>query len=173
MDYEITIDGNRKALELIPSSSGSSTEEYSAKIEGKSARVTVLKRENAKLIISINDRVYSLIQTERSKFSVSFIANDVSIRATLGGDQNTGGSEASSLIATANELVASNFPAKIVKLLVKKGDAPKEGDTLVILEAMKMEAQIKAPHDCTVEEVFVKEGEMVERGKSLIKLKFA
>ena len=45
-------------------------------------------------------------------------------------------------------------------------------DTIIVLEAMKMESQIKTPGDCTVSDVFVKEGTLVERGKVLAKLVF-
>jgi len=42
----------------------------------------------------------------------------------------------------------------------------------MILEAMKMEAQIKVPNDCVVKEILVKEGQMVEKGKILARLGF-
>nr|WP_315984054.1 acetyl-CoA carboxylase biotin carboxyl carrier protein subunit [Aliamphritea spongicola] len=44
------------------------------------------------------------------------------------------------------------------------------GDTLVIMEAMKMEHSLKAPHDGTVAEVFYQEGELVDDGAELIAL---
>jgi biotin carboxyl carrier protein len=170
MDYRIAIDDDIKEVALN-SVGDAESKEYLAKIsEDNERRIVLLHREKNRLIVSIEGKVYSIIQSERSKHSVSFLANGVNIRATL--QNQISEQSSSSLIATANELIASNFPAKVVKLLVQKGDSRKEGETLVILEAMKMEAQIKAPRDCIVEEVFVKEGEMVERGKSMIRLKF-
>ena len=47
------------------------------------------------------------------------------------------------------------------------------GETLLVLEAMKMETNLEAPSDCTVREVFVKEGEMVARGSKLARLDFS
>ncbi len=64
----------------------------------------------------------------------------------------------------------SNFPAKIVKIMAAKGDRLNQGDTIMVVEAMKMEAQIKVPSMCVVAEIFVREGEMVERGKTLARL---
>lgn len=176
MDYKITIGNESKELEFDSArSSDGNFEEYTVTVKSnpsKTAKITVLKREKDRLIVSIGQRVYSVIQTGRTRSSVSLLVDGINIRAsTVEGESETG-SLSGSLIATANELVASNFPAKVVKLLVKKGDSPKEGDTLVVLEAMKMEAQIKAPRNCTVEDVFVKEGDMVERGKAMIRLKF-
>jgi biotin carboxyl carrier protein len=174
MDYKINIGNETKEVEIVEISASSETEEFKVSIKGpetKPSRIRILKRQTDRFIISIDERVYSIVQQDRSQSAVTFLVNgnDVRARIMTGEKERSPGS---SLMATANELVVSNFPAKIVKLLVKKGDSLKEGDTLVILEAMKMEAQIKAPRDCAIEEVFVKEGEMVERGKGMIRLKF-
>jgi biotin carboxyl carrier protein len=98
------------------------------------------------------------------------VANGKSIEARRESDRAV--IEEASRLASNKELIVSNFPARIVKLSIKPGADLRSGETLIVLEAMKMEAQIKAPRDCTVEEVYVKEGEMVERGKPMIRLKF-
>ena len=51
---------------------------------------------------------------------------------------------------------------------VKKGDAVKEGDTLLIIEAMKVMNQIKAPKDGTIAEVLVTDSKPVEFGETLL-----
>lgn len=48
------------------------------------------------------------------------------------------------------------------KLLVKDGDQVKEGDTLFIMEVMKMEVPYEAPHDGTVKNVEIAEGDVLE-----------
>lgn len=50
------------------------------------------------------------------------------------------------------------MPGTILKINFKEGDLVKQGDTLVIIEAMKMEHQIKATFDGTVKTVFFKDG---------------
>ena len=54
------------------------------------------------------------------------------------------------------------------KVLVKEGDKVKAGQTLLILEAMKMENEILAPHDGTVAQVVVSKGSVVETGSPLV-----
>lgn len=66
--------------------------------------------------------------------------------------------------------VRAPMTGKVVKLMVLKGDSVAEGDVLVILEAMKMEYRLTAPHAGTVEDVHCQEGELVDLGKVLIKL---
>lgn len=172
MDYKIVIGRTAREVAIEPSET-SDTEEYQVMIKGSNRgklHIVVLRRENERIILSIDGKTYSILRVERTISGVSFLANGRRIFASIDGkEKNRNGP---SLLATANELITSNFPAKIVKLVAKKGDIVREGETLVVLEAMKMEAQIKAPHDCLVEEVFVKEGDMVERGKPLVKLSF-
>jgi 3-methylcrotonyl-CoA carboxylase alpha subunit len=66
--------------------------------------------------------------------------------------------------------VRAPMTGKVVKVLVQTGNTVAEGDVLVILEAMKMEYRLSAPHAGTVEEVNCQEGELVDLGRVLIKL---
>ncbi|AWI07065.1 pyruvate carboxylase [Clostridium drakei] len=67
--------------------------------------------------------------------------------------------------------IGASIPGNIVKVLVKEGDAVKEGGSLVVIEAMKMETNIVATTSGTVESIFVSQGKQVESGQLLIKLK--
>lgn len=64
----------------------------------------------------------------------------------------------------------SPLPGKILKVMATPGSSWKKGDTLLIIEAMKMENEILAPRDCTVEEVAVKSNQTVKTGDLLLKL---
>ena len=64
--------------------------------------------------------------------------------------------------------VRAPMPGLIIELKVKDGDNVKAGDTLLILEAMKMENIIKAPGDATVRSVKVSMGDGVEKNQVLI-----
>ena len=62
------------------------------------------------------------------------------------------------------------MPGNILKVNVNVGDAVKEGQCLVVLEAMKMENEIMAPHDATVVQVVVSKGSTVDTGAPLVVL---
>jgi len=66
--------------------------------------------------------------------------------------------------------VTSPMPGKIVKVAVAEGDAVAERDLLVVLEAMKMEHRIEAPHAGTVERIAVVPGALVSAGATLVEL---
>lgn len=66
--------------------------------------------------------------------------------------------------------INSPMPGTIVNVKVKAGQDVKKGDVLVILEAMKMENEIKAPKDGKVTSVNVNKGESVDTGTLLVTL---
>lgn len=70
--------------------------------------------------------------------------------------------------AGAGEKVAAPMPGTIVSVNVSDGQAVKKGDVLVVLEAMKMENEIKSPKDGTVTGIAVNKGESVDTGATLV-----
>ena len=60
------------------------------------------------------------------------------------------------------------MPGVVLEIRVSPGDSVSTGDTLLVLEAMKMENHIKAPHDGTVSEILVSENQQLENGVPLL-----
>ena len=69
--------------------------------------------------------------------------------------------------STGGELTAQ-MPGQVMAVLVAAGDSVTRGQTLLILEAMKMEIRVTAPEDSQVRQVFVQTGTVVERGQKLV-----
>ncbi|WP_263078452.1 sodium-extruding oxaloacetate decarboxylase subunit alpha [Endozoicomonas sp. Mp262] len=72
--------------------------------------------------------------------------------------------------ASGAEVLPAPLAGNIWKILVKAGDTVSEGDVLLILEAMKMETEVKAPRAGQITSVNVKEGASVAVGDSLLSL---
>ena len=70
----------------------------------------------------------------------------------------------------SGEAIAAPMPGTILKVNVTAGQAVKSGDTLCVLEAMKMENEIKAPKDGVVNTVAVQKGASVNTGDALVYL---
>lgn len=73
-------------------------------------------------------------------------------------------------VTAAGEPVNSPMPGTILRVEVAQGAAVKEGQLLVVLEAMKMENEIFAPKDGTVAQIVAPKGSTVETGSPLIVL---
>ena len=66
--------------------------------------------------------------------------------------------------------LSAPMPATVIRVEVSPGEQVRRGDTLVILEAMKMELPIRSPRDATVVAVNCREGELVQPGVPLLEL---
>ena len=70
---------------------------------------------------------------------------------------------------TAGELL-TKMPGKVVKIIASVGDSVKKGQRLLILEAMKMENEIKSSMDGIIKAIHVKEGETLKSGVLMIEV---
>jgi biotin carboxyl carrier protein len=71
----------------------------------------------------------------------------------------------------AVQRIEAPMPAVVTRVLVETGAAVKKGETLVLLEAMKMELPMRAGSDAMVTAVLCREGERVEAGALLVELR--
>jgi biotin carboxyl carrier protein len=71
---------------------------------------------------------------------------------------------------TGHESLSAPMPATVVRIAVAVGQAVTRGTALVILEAMKMELPLRAPHDAVVKAIRCAEGDLVQPGAPLVDL---
>ena len=74
---------------------------------------------------------------------------------------------AGALSTKKNLRVRAQMPGKILRLNLKAGDSVEKGQTILVMEAMKMENEIRAPHSGKVSHLKVSEGQAVETGADL------
>jgi biotin carboxyl carrier protein len=120
-------------------------------VDNKSFKAELVRADHATktFTFKINGRMYSV--TLRDKFDQ--LLEKMGMTNSAAGKVNN---------------IKAPMPGLIVELKVKEGDEVKTGDTLLILEAMKMENSIKSPGDGIVKTVKVKKGASVEKGQVLI-----
>jgi biotin carboxyl carrier protein len=92
------------------------------------------------------------------------------VRGTDGTAPGQPGGQASPVPSDMKEGLWAPVPGKIVDVFVSPGDAVEEGAPLVVLEAMKMENELRSPIKGKVTAVLVKKGDQAERGQLLVAL---
>jgi biotin carboxyl carrier protein len=116
----------------------------------KSETLTDSDIKNTEFVIKHDSKYYSLVCKNELELLTEKFA------------KSRGGSK------IKNELL-SPMPGAIVKINVKEGDAVKKGDVLIVLEAMKMENELKALADCKIQKILVEEKMSVDKNHLLIK----
>ena len=144
-DGRILVNGEPRAIDFRELREG---ELYSLLVDHLSYEAVVEERDDQYHVLMAGDLYEVQVTDERSRrlasafMALGDISGEVAIRAPM--------------------------PGLIVRVPVGEGQAVAKGDTVVILESMKMENELKAPRDGTIRHVNVKAGDSVEQNKVLM-----
>jgi len=133
--------------------------------------------ENLDRIVQVEPGVYSVLVEGRS-FEARVIRTGAGMRLELDGrrftaevrDPRDRGQKPAAALGSGRQSVAAPMPGKVIRVLVREGDAVEVGQGLVVVEAMKMQNEMKALRDGNVVEVRVRDGETVSAGDVLVVL---
>ncbi len=115
-----------------------------------------------KLKVTVNGTVYDVdveVEEEKPQLGAILIGGSSAYSPTP---------VAAKAPATSSNALTANLAGTVVKILVQPGDSVAAGDTVLVLEAMKMETEVTAPHDGTVGHVAVSVGDAVQSGQVLL-----
>jgi biotin carboxyl carrier protein len=107
------------------------------------------------------------VTLEGERAIVGGIAYELGIE---GLEEERAGPKAGSAVAAGEGAVTAIMPGKIIRVLVAEGENVAEGDVVCILEAMKMENELKAPRDGVVKALYARPGQDVETGAVLAEI---
>lgn len=141
--FSVTMAGRRHEVDALPLPHGAVSmiidgESYSVEFEEKGDEVAVLVRGQV-TVVDVADERRLRLRAGAAQFKVE-----------------------------GRQVICAPMPGKVVKLLVQVGDEVKEGQGLVVVEAMKMENELKSPKPGKVVELFAKEGSAVENNARLV-----
>lgn len=109
-----------------------------------------------------------LIEAERFQYSVSVRGDQYQIQIEDERTRRLNAGRKKETLPQGEIAVKAPIPGLVVKILVAEGETAKEGQPLLILEAMKMENEIRSPRDCVIKKVEVESGQRVEQNAALI-----
>ena len=141
--YAVTVEGRTFELESLVLPHGA----VSMIVEGQSFSVEFDEK---------GDEVGVVLRGQLTRFDVAD-ERKLRLRAATAG-----------FAVEGKQTVVAPMPGKIVKIFVKVGDVVTEGQGLVVVEAMKMENELKSPKAGTITQIITKEGATVENGAPLV-----
>ena len=159
---KLSFDHNSASISIDLTPTGKS---YRAIIGDQEVNVEIVKASDRKLDMLIDGkRVTAYVSSDNAKRWVTINGQTLVLTKSSGARP---GSHAGH--HAAGELTAP-MPGQVRAVNVSEGDTVTKGQTLLVLEAMKMEIRIHAPQDGTVKKLFVKQGQTVEREQILIEV---
>lgn len=148
------------SLDLTPSGKS-----YRATIGGKSVDIEILQATDGELILSIDGkRVTAYVSSENAKCWVTVNGQTFVLTKPAAGTKQRGAGQ-----DHASELAAP-MPGQVRAVNVREGESVTKGQTLLVLEAMKMEIRIQAPRDARIRKLLVKLAQTVDREQILVEI---
>jgi len=147
-----------QTIELTPSG-----ENFTAQVDGKTISIQIVRAANGRMDLLVDgQRVTAHVSADMAKRWVTVNGQTLMLTKTSGAKQGVRHDHAGGLIAP--------MPGQIRSVAVSVGEAVKKGQTLLTMEAMKMEIRIQALKDGVVKSVSVTQGQTVEREQILVEV---
>jgi biotin carboxyl carrier protein len=167
-DGTIVIDGERFQAKI----SASTAEKKTVQVGDKAYEVRVARRNEGEAdgpsvyVLEVAGEQVPVTVTEMTREN----AQPTAVAAAATAVQRPGGDAAGGAKEPGEykDGIFAPVPGKIVDIRVKAGDTVKEGDLVLILEAMKMENELHAPKQATVAAVLVNKGDQAGKGQLLV-----
>ena len=139
---------------------------FKYKINGSPYRVVVQKSDEESVELEVNGTPYLVELEAKKKKTISSIQRQVpSSEQKEAAPRPT---VTRTAVAAGSVVINAPLPGVVLDIKVKAGDVVKKGQTVIVLEAMKMENNIAAPSDGTISKVSVEKGASVLEGTELI-----
>ncbi len=141
--------------------------QFQVTVDGTAYRVLLLNQSSHALSFQLNgDNVTVESHLQKGVMALSSAKGSIALRVT---DERAERMRAASVDASADgkQEVLSPMPGKVVKHLVQVGDTVTQGQGVVVVEAMKMENELKSPKAGKVMALLAAEGAVVETGSPL------
>ena len=160
--YVITINGSKKLVKII--------NENEASIDGKVVDYSLESLNCSTYLLRINNNFYEISSEKINDEKYSLLVKGKKINTIARTELQE---RATKLVedakASANHHldIKAPMPGMVLKIKKNAGDEIDTGDSILILEAMKMENDLKAPSSGKIKEIYISEGSAVEKGDKL------
>jgi biotin carboxyl carrier protein len=162
MKLEVHITGRTRTVELEREAGG-----WCATIDGQSLPADVVEIAPNTLSVLLAGQSHEVCVTPSADGKLKLQTGAQEFSAEVLDPRAWSGRRHSSVEAEGRQQIIAPMPGKVVRVLIKAGDAVEAGQGLLVVEAMKMQNEIRSPKSGTVERVLASEGQAVNAGEVL------
>ena len=162
MKYEVHIGGKTQVVELTRSS-----ESWRVSLDGVALDADAVEIADNTFSILLDGESYEVRVAPMPDGSLALHTGVAEYVAEVADPRAWRGRRHGALEAEGRQQIAAPMPGRVVRVLVKAGDAVEVGQGLLVVEAMKMQNEIRSPKSGRVEKLLVKEGQTVNAGEIL------
>jgi biotin carboxyl carrier protein len=167
--YYVALDPNPTVAPVVVDLNELPSGALEAQVDGRPVDLDALAI-GARINVRVDGKIVDLT-TESTPPDLGIVANGHRSYVRVQSERMRSAEQAkSSTVSASDRIVKSPMPGRVVKVLVAEGDTVAPGQGLVVLEAMKMENEVKARAAGTVGQIHVKAGATVEGNAKLITL---
>ena len=140
---------------------------YEVKVEGRTVRVDAVKSGRTIYSIIEDGRQYEVMVDERGAHGFDVLVKGRLFHLEAVDERSRLLAQQAKAAVSGPQTVVADMPGKVVKVAAAVGDEVREGQGIVIVEAMKMENEIPSPVGGRITQLSVSEGDTVEGGATL------
>lgn len=162
MKYDVLLAGKVRVVELSRADDG-----WKISLDGKELDASVAEVAPNTFSVLLNGESHQIRIAPRMDGTLTLYTGLAEYRAEVSDPRVWRGRRHSALDVEGRQQVTAPMPGKVVRVLVSEGDAVEAGQGLLVVEAMKMQNEIRSPKSGRVEKLFAKEGLAVNSGDVL------
>jgi biotin carboxyl carrier protein len=165
MLYDADIEGHRYKIGIAQNGP-----ELRATVDGRQLDISSLQIDGNRIVSFYLDNKYFQIEIEKKAEGYFCWLGSTLLKANILDEKTARFLQNANNQTTArkSEMLVAPMPGLIVKVEVEPGQTVKKGQGLIIMEAMKMENELRAAHDCVIGEIKIQTGQIVDKAQALI-----
>ena len=163
MKYEVVVAGKTRTVELVKKNGA-----WEISLDGTLLDANAVELAPNTISVLLNGESHQIRVAPKPDGTLTLHTGLAEYAAEVNDPRSWRGRRHGALEVEGRQQIAAPMPGKVVRLLVKQGEAVEAGQGLLVVEAMKMQNEIRSPKSGKVEKLLVKEGQAVNAGDALV-----
>jgi len=161
--YEVLLSGKKRIVELAQTDGA-----WQVTLDGQSLDASAVEIAPNVFSVLLNGQSHQIRVAPRPDGTLTLHTGLAEYAVEVSDPRSWSGRRHGALQAEGRQHVTAPMPGKVVRFLVAEGDTVEAGQGLLVVEAMKMQNEIRSPKRGKVQKLLAKEGQAVNAGEVLV-----